>query len=43
MALRLPLGDERLVDEVDDHDEESAGASGGVEDLNCAPCLRQII
>ena len=34
VALRLPLGDERLVDEVDDLDEEGAGAGGRVEDLD---------
>ena len=34
VALRLPLGDERLVDDVDDLDEEGAGAGGGVEDLD---------
>ena len=34
VALGIPLLDHRLVDEVDDLNEKSAGARGGVEDLN---------
>ena len=34
VALGLPLLHHRLVDEVDDLDEEGAGAGGRVEDLD---------
>ena len=33
VLLCLPLGNERLVDEVDSLHEERAGAGGGIEDL----------